>query len=560
MNIQFNLAWFKRGVRLVLTLTAALVFLALVPPDSIVRADTDAVPQNKVPAAVESAAQSLTNELVRARYQVLRGYFKLYTIDECDVSYAVMRTCFGNNPAAPYVLPVVPPWHGPIGKSEWVDPATRNAVGVTAPGYSISYRLDPREALVILAKMPPPAKYFGIQTYIFTRAGKLYKGSPQYQWIKQYLPYQLSTFFSLVPREPADTPRVQLMANLGDSNNNVVISNQSGSVWNRLRYFIITPNPATGAAVRAALVKIGIPAQDIFTEELPRRLGPETFPPPDRDEAALRFGLDRQADDFATLIRYAMPADEQKANRWRNRLPMAILRVRNFNTDIQTYPWTGMEPRAGTNPPETSYAPDLATLTQAVCDSWNTGSIQDCTQWKTFLNLQRDLLLTGPDCVPARMNCLAPTEDTTYLASPRLPLDPAHFYAVVGALGTATGNATYVGMGLNSSKKQQGIGNLSDAQLAGSANGYSNTVPADKFFVQYFARDCSVVAAHAPAGAAFSCYSIQDTLPYCYDTTDPECDMLALTLRDYILPGTQRAADKDTVLSPKFIRLTIPGQ
>ena len=75
------------------------------------------------------------------------------------------------------------------------------------------------------------------------------------------------------------------------------------------------------------------------------------------------------------------------------------------------------------------------------------------------------------------MNCLAPNEDTTYQMSAKLPLDPEHFYAVVGALSTATDNATYVGLGLNSSVKQLGFDNISDEQLAGSATGYSSAVP-----------------------------------------------------------------------------------
>jgi hypothetical protein len=61
------------------------------------------------------------------------------------------------------------------------------------------------------------------------------------------------------------------------------------------------------------------------------------------------------------------------------------------------------------------------------------------------------MLLTGPECVKVGMNCVAPTEDTTYFLSGKLPLPENRVYAVVGALSTQTGNATYVGLGLNSS-------------------------------------------------------------------------------------------------------------
>ncbi|MDE3150295.1 MAG: hypothetical protein KGL37_12570, partial [Acidobacteriota bacterium] len=73
---------------------------------------------NKVPGRIESTAQQLTHSLEKQGYEVLRGYFKLFTTDDCDLSYQVMHTCYGNNPAAPYVIPIVPPW-----PDEWVDPA-----------------------------------------------------------------------------------------------------------------------------------------------------------------------------------------------------------------------------------------------------------------------------------------------------------------------------------------------------------------------------------------------------------------------------------------------------
>jgi hypothetical protein len=157
------------------------------------------------------------------------------------------------------------------------------------------------------------------------------------------------------------------------------------------------------------------------------------------------------------------------------------------------------------------------------------------------------------------MNCLAPGEDSTYLFSGKLPLDLEHFYAVVGPLSTATDNATYVGLGLNSSLKQLGFDNISDEKLAGSATGYSNAVPSDKFFVQYVARDCNGLAEQLPAGVSFHCYSIGDTLPYCYDPSDLQCDMLNLSLRGYIRPGTQRGTDSASVLNSRFILLNRPN-
>jgi hypothetical protein len=303
------------------------------------------MPENKVPGQVESTARQLMHQLDKQGYEVLRGYFKLYTTDDCDLSYEVMHTCYANNPAAPYVLPVVPPWPNHPGPGEWVDPATIGAFGKTADGYNAAYRLDPHEALVILAQMPPPAAYFGMKTYLFTRAGALCTDSSQYSFVQFFVPALFKVFFSYVPNEPESARRVQIIADLSNSPNNVVIANQSRKVWDQLRYFVVTPNPAMDLAIRDAFAKIGIAKDDIFTEKIPGHMESESDPPSCPDAAALRFGLDQQADDFATVIRYAMPVDDAAADRWRQRLPLVVLRIRNLAADDHTYPWTAFEPR-----------------------------------------------------------------------------------------------------------------------------------------------------------------------------------------------------------------------
>jgi hypothetical protein len=534
-----------------------LAWLSLAP----LALSQNVLPINKVPGRIESTAQQLTHSLERQGHEVLRGYFKLMTNDDCDLTYKVMHTCYGNNPAAPYVVPIVPPW-----PDEWVDPATIDALGKTVDGYNASYRLDPHEALVILTQMPPPAAFFSAKTYLFTRAGDLCTKSSHYDFIQNYMQPMFTTFFSRVPNEPESAPRVEIIADLTNNPNSVVMANKSGSVWDQVRYFVITPNPAMDAAIRHAFAKVGIAGQYIFTEKIPGYIGsiPDDPKRDCPDAADVRFGLDPQADDFVTVIRYAMPVDDAAGVRWRQRLPLVVLRIRNLAAEEQTYAWENFDERTPSVPPETWYNEPphnyLDTLTQAVCDSWNKpGTPQDCTTWHDFVNMQTPrLLLTGPACVPDWMNCIAPSEDSTYMMSGKLPLDPEHFYAVVGPLGTATGNATYFGLGSNMSKQQLGFANLSDSDLKDTAAGYSDAVPSEKFFVTYFARDCKSLEGKLPAGVGFKCSSIGDQLPYCYTSADPDCNMLVLSVRDYIRPGTERAADKDSMLKPKFIFLKIP--
>jgi hypothetical protein len=502
--------------------------------------------QNKVPGTVESTARRLMNSLRHQGYEVARGYLKLYTMDDCPRSYAVMRTCFGNNPAAPYVLPVVPPW-----PEEWVDPATIGAFGDTADGYNGSYRLDPREAIVILGVLPPPAAYFGIQTYLFTRPAMVNENSTQYKALAMNAPYMLETFFGRVPGNQA---RLQLMANISDSNNNVVMANRSGVAWDQLRYFVITPDQAMDRAMRAAFAAVGVADEFIFTERIPSALG--THP-----SLALKLGLDPDADDFFTAIRYAMPQDGGSAgtpsDRWRRRLPLVVLRIRAAGPVPEPYPPLALAARTPTTPPEISLKADLSTLVKAVCRRWDqpcdVSDAELAQRAPEFLNMQVfPFLVTGPECLPIGMNCLAPTEDTTYFLSGKLPLDDQTVYAVVGAVGTLTDNATYVGLGLNSSLYKLAFDNLSDEDLSGTAADYEAVPNHDRFFVQYFARDCS--ALEELTGNSH-CYSIGDSLPRCMDKSDLTCEMLVLSLRGYIRPTTERGTSPQFALSPRFLKL-----
>jgi len=504
--------------------------------------------ENKVPGNVESSARRLANGMTQQGYDVARGYFTLYTQDDCPFSYDVLRSCLGNNPAAPYVLPVVPAW-----PDEWVDPGTVGIVGPTFEGYNASYRLDPSEAIVIVGQLPPSAAYLGLQTYLLSRPGEWATDSPQYTFVKDHVPALLQTFFTKLPK---NADRVQLFADLGSPVNNVVIERRSGEVWNQLRAVVITPDGSMDAAVRAALLKLGIADTEVFTEKIPSSLG----------GIDMALGLGEASDDFLTVMRYAMPFDGggigTPSATWRKDLPLVVMRIRDARAthEPQPYPTVEFEARTGTVPPETSLAPDLVSLAKAVCGRWG----QPCDleglafeqRAPRLLNMRTALSMTGPECVKVGMNCLAPTDDTAYFMTARLPLPDDRVYAVVGALGTQTGNATYVGLGLNSSVTQLGFHNIDDDALAGSADVFP--VPnAARLYVQYFARDCSRPGVQALT-AGSGCYSVGDQVPMCTDITDLSCTMLVLSLRNYLLPGSQRGPAAELTLSPRVIPLTLP--
>ena len=495
-------------------LLTLMIALAMLSPVLAASAAADSpMPENKVPGWVESKARRLANGFKQQGYEVARGYFKLYTQEDCQYSFEVLHSCLGNNPAAPYVVPVVPPW-----PDEWVDPGTAGMIGPTVEGYNASYRFDRREAIVILAQLPPPARYLGLQTYLLSRPGEWDEDSDQYHFVQERVPALLNTFFTKLPK---NQDRLQLFADLSDSINNVVIQNGSGAVWDQVRYFVITPDQTMEAAVRQALTRLGIPEEDVFTEQIPSMLG-------DTDMAV---GLGEESDDFVTVMRYAMPEDTIRSNSWRERLPMVVLRIRDTRPahQPQPYPWIEFEDRSSITPPEITLAPNLVMLAAAICKRWD----QPCQPGNVtpLLNMEKSQLsLTGPECVKVGMNCIAPTEDTVYFMSERLWFpDDQLVYAMIGALGTQTGNATYVGLGLNSSLTQLGFDNIDDSKLAGSANEYMTVPKHDLLFLQYFARDCTGLETLTEGS---HCYSIGDKLPDCPDPDDLMCTMLALSHRN----------------------------
>jgi hypothetical protein len=500
------------------------------------------MPVNNVPGWVESTARRLANGFRQQGYQVARGYFKLYTQEDCPYSLQVLHSCLGNNPAAPYVIPVVPPW-----PEEWVDPGTAGMIGPTVEGYNASYRLDPREAIVILGQLPPPARYFGLQTYLLSRPGEWDEDSSQYQFVRDHVPALLNTFFTKLPN---NQERLQLFADLSNSINNVVIENGSGAVWDQVRYFIITPDQTMDGVARQALGRLGISGNNIFTEQIPSQLG----------ETNMAIGLDEESDDFLTVLRYAMPDDGggvgAPSAAWRERLPLVVLRIRDARPaqQPQPYPWTAFESRSSTEPPETALTQSLVALATAICYRWE----QPCQpgDLKPLLNMRASQLsLTGPACVQVGMNCLAPTEDSAYFMSARLPLPDDRVYAVIGALGTQTGNATYVGLGLNVSTTQLGFDNIEDYNLVGTANRYTAVPNRDRFFLQYFARDCAGIEGLTEGS---HCYSVGDQLPDCNDPADPTCAMLVLSVRNYLFPSSQRGPAPMFTLNPVIITLQKP--
>jgi hypothetical protein len=349
---------------------------------------------------------------------------------------------------------------------------------------------------------------------------------------------------------------------VGDIVNSVVMERASGDPFGETRYFIITANAATERAVRDALQAQGVPDSHIFTERIP--------PGDDRGPIG-PLGMDEDAIDFFTSIRFAVPEDQAAAQGWRTALPLTVLRVRGANGPIEPYPTLAYEARGGIS--EADLAQDVQDLVVSVCDGLRRQASltsTDCQQpppaSASMLEMTRDLDWVGPSCRDVGMNCNGDQNDMAfYLSSSPIPLDAGQVIAVVGTLATETGNATYVGLSANDASMMAGVANALDSDitdsdgnviikgLRGSAEVYQDSVDnPDQLFVHYFTQDCAVLG-DVPGGVE-SCSATDGVEPA---IGDPSLrGKFIIALRNYIAVGTQRGADPDRLVTPMILTFT----
>jgi hypothetical protein len=369
----------------------------------------------------------------------------------------------------------------------------------------------------------------GLQSYLFSQDGSIDTSSAAYQFTANDIPFMLPYFFGPYPQNPG---RVVSFSSLSNTINNVVVQRQSGASFGSKRFFISTPDQGMDKAVRDSLQRLSVKKSDVFTEPIPPLDSP--------------IGLDAHADDFLMGIRYALPKDESAGDKWRKDLPLVVLRIRepaSSGRPAEPYPPYALDPRTAT--PEAPLEGDLDNLANAVCQQW-----KQCPGKPTsMLDLQAPPLnLDGPDCRPIGMDCLGDSQDATYRGYGNFELDSGQVYAVIGTLGTETGNATYEAIGINEAVKFKGVGNISDPALKGTADGYAETVQnSKKLFVYYLARDCKGLEKLTKG----HCSSVTKNMV-------PQGGSMKVTIREYIRPGTARGPESTQLLRPRILTFTRP--
>ena len=484
---------------------------------------------NRLPPSLEQVVREVTGGLTGNGYEVRRGYWALWGSDQCKYTIRVLGRCFGPNPTAPYAIPFLPSW-----RDEYVEKTLHNVLGPARRGYSPVFRLAETEALVILAELPPRGSYLGLQTYLFTRQAEIPTSDEIFLSVSQDL---REILFATAPN-PA---RLITWATIGDSNNNVVIENQTGMPWqsNQQRFFIVTPDQATESDVAQALMAAGVEKNQIFVEKVAADL--------------VNLGLDPAADEFQIFLRYVQVPNTEEGDAWRARLPLTVLRVRYGGASDPSrpvpYPIPDYEIKTANS--ELGLAYDLKDLIATVKERWNQAYAQVLPFAVAELPWPDGLDTVGQRCLERPMNCLGDNQDDSFRISPNISFDTnptvtdgiaqGDVVAVVGTLATATGNATYVSLALNSFPNAISFGNLTNLDLEGTASAYSADVEnTGKFYLYYFSRDCAGLT---------PCQEI------------PESDVpigrfLKLTERNYVRPGTARAPDASLMLTPSVIVLS----
>jgi hypothetical protein len=498
--------------------------VAPIQPSAAVATAADPLSKiNRLSPSLENKVQLFKADLVSNGYAIERGYWTLWSANDCKYPLQSMGFCYGNNPTAPYALAVVPQW-----RDEYSDQSTNHVLSTFQRNMNAIYRLDAREALVVAAELPPPGRYMGIQSNVFSRETE--PNTEDFVYKQPVLDDLMrGILFSAMP----DPSRMMVIASIGNSTNNVVMTQQTGQPWQagQQRFFVITPDADVADSVKAALLRAGVPsANDIFVEKVSPDL--------------VRVGLGKSADDMITYIRYALPNDIAAGNEWRANLPLTVFRVRDMSSVRPANPFPIEEYDARNwNFDETALADDINSLVGAVRSYWNQPAAPRFQSFSLFTVFD----LVGQHCLgypnPARgpMNCLGDTQDSDYQISRSFSLDSGQVIAVLGTLATQTGNATYTSLSVNWFPQLVGIRNIDDNVLDGTAARFASALDNDAslFYVYYVARDCSGLE---------NCAQVSRQ-------SVPVGDLIKIIQRNYVTPGFARGPDPSKLLNPVEIVL-----
>jgi hypothetical protein len=354
----------------------------------------------------------------------------------------LIQSCFGNNPATPYVAFWLPPGPGQTGRS----------ILETPRGLAVDWHLRPDEAVVYIGKTPPECSYFSYRSYVFD---KFYPNEGVYK---------------------------RIFGDLGDALNLKTIKTEGtpnggeGDPFNQTTLIVSTADKSIDERVRNAAKSAGYPSSTMNTDVIP--------------SSVLNMGLDNSSDTFAFVIRVNFFKDELAGEAYVNDPPGTVLRITPAEpATLDPYKVPELRVRGTGNASELDLMPDLNELRRAILDRYDD---LGATELETHVWLYTPA--QGYDGIQRGVNVFGSNRDTFYLNTTPFTLgdDPDEFLIVYGVNHAATGKATYSNFALYGADILNGVGCVNSQDLSGTAEEYLPEKPdTELLYVWKVARNCS---------------------------------------------------------------------
>lgn len=482
-------------------------------------------------------------------YNVVQGNAYLMQNVDCPKFVAVFNSCFGQNPASPYIIPQPPV------ESSYVDPdyaVQFESSGPTGATTDIFYRLSDNDALITIISYPPEAAYLGYQSYVFTS--------------------ESSNYTSITPPRnrvvSPDPSRYDIFGSLGNDVNNIIVQNKYGlAPWGgNVIMYITTSNQNLANALTLNAQAHGINANSIFIEPV----GSDVI-----------TGNDSSSDDMLTLMRYAVPESTTAAINWSNMLESNVLVYKVSNTKLPVSRFGVNQYTAHTvNNVENNLntaLQQLATLLQTYLAEKQISTVT-AVSYQTIATTEDNASgvptsgLVGASCILYGTNCEGDNQDTsTYatLTESSIVLGPDEIVFVAGVNHSMAdvNNNRYVSVDIYNAANSSGIGSSSQTNVAavgfnsgmltGSAGqvltSLGITIPAEdtelnaniaELYVTFVTRDCNN---QTVAAAKDYCLNLMGT------SLIPLNDPISITERSYIVPGTTTGGYVPSMVYPYII-------
>ncbi|MCX6669766.1 MAG: hypothetical protein NTV25_08205 [Methanothrix sp.] len=373
-----------------------------------------------------------------------------FVVQEGDLSFfdviafynsGLIKSCFGNNPATPYVALWLPSGPGQTGKSLLTSPR----------GLSVDWHLRQDEAVIYIGRTPPNCSYFSYRSYVFD---KFYPQEGKYK---------------------------RIFGDLGDALNQRSLKSegsQNGSSrdpFNQTTLIISTADWGIDERVRTAAKSAGYPSSIINTDVIP--------------SALVTMGLDNKSDTFAFILRLAFFQDPMAGSAFVKDPPGEVFRVTPKKpAKLDPYRLPNLIVRGTGNASELDLTPALDELRSAILAKYGNLRANELKTSVWFLTP-----LQGYDGIQRGVNVYGPNRDAFYLNTTSFTLadDPEEFLIVYGVNHAATGKAIYSNFALYGADILNGVGCVNSQNLSGTAEEYLPDNPKSKYlYVWKVARHC----------------------------------------------------------------------